>query len=72
MPAWVQQIADFLPLTHTLESMRLALLTGAPAESLGRSVMHLTFFAGIGIPIAIVWFGWAVDRARVAGSLAKY
>ncbi len=72
LPPWVQRVADGLPLTHTLESMRLALLTGARAEDLTRSVTYLTAFAGISLPLAIVWFGWAVGRARIAGSLAKY
>ena len=72
LPDWVQRVADFLPLTHTLESMRLALLTGAPASELARAVTYLGLFATVGIPLSIGWFGWAVARARVAGSLATY
>ena len=72
LPVWVQRFADLLPLTHTLESMRLALLTGADLEDLRRSMAYLTVFAALGIPLAVLWFGWAVGRARVAGSLAKY
>jgi len=72
MPLWVQRVADALPLTHTLESMRLALLTGASISELTRAMTFLTGFAAIGIPLAIVWFGWAVGHARIAWSLAKY
>ncbi len=72
LPSWVQSVADFLPLTHTLESMRLALLMGAPLESLSRSFFYLGGFSFFGIPLSVLWFGWAVRRARRAGSLAKY
>jgi ABC-2 type transport system permease protein len=72
LPSWVQRIADFLPMTHTLESMRLALLVGANAESLERSFLYLSAFSLIGIPISVAWFRFAVSRAKVAGSLARY
>ncbi|MCK6551095.1 ABC transporter permease [Myxococcota bacterium] len=72
LPHWVQQAASFLPMTHTLESMRLALLTGAPAGDLGGSITYLAVFSLVGTPLAIVWFQWAVARAKVDGSLARY
>lgn len=72
LPDWVQRVADVLPLTHTLETMRLGLLTDATGSDLNRGVVHLAVFAGVGLPMSILWFGWAVGRARVAGSLAKY
>jgi ABC-2 type transport system permease protein len=72
LPLWVQEIAYYLPMTHTLESMRLVLLTGAEPGALSRSVVYLAIFSGVGIPVALLWFGHAVGRARIAGSLAKY
>jgi ABC-2 type transport system permease protein len=72
LPAWVQQVASFLPMTHTLETMRLLLLTGSELAPLYGSLVYLGMFSAVGIPLATLWFGWAVGRARVAGSLAKY
>lgn len=72
LPLWVQQVAGALPLTHTLEAMRLVLLTGAPLEVVWGSVVYLTVFSLVGIPVALAWFIYAVGRARVAGSLANY
>ncbi len=72
LPDWVQAVADYLPMTHTLESMRLALLTGAPMSALMRSITYLAGFAFIGIPLSLLWFRWSVNRAKDAGSLAKY
>lgn len=72
LPAWVQRLADLLPMTHTLEAMRLLLLAGAPSSAVAPAVVYLGGFAVVGIPIAVLWFGWAVERARIDGSLAKY
>lgn len=71
-PIWVQDVAHVLPLTHTLQAMRLVLLTGAPLHEMMASIKYLALFAGLGIPLALVWFRWAVQRARRVGSLAKY
>jgi ABC-2 type transport system permease protein len=72
LPLWVQKAASFLPMTHTLESMRLTLLTGADVGSIEGSLAYLGLFSALGIPIAVVWFKWAVARARIEGSLARY
>ena len=72
LPDWVQDVASFLPMTHSLESLRLALLQGVPLERLGSSVLGLALFSAIGVPTSIAWFAWSVGRARVAGSLARY
>ena len=72
MPDWVQQFAALLPVTHALEATRLALLLGAPIDDPTGSVVGLAIFAGAGVPLSLIWFGWAVGRARVAGSLARY
>lgn len=72
LPLWVQEVASFLPMTHTLEAMRLVLLTGASADVLTRSIGYLATFSLVGIPLAVLWFAWAVRRARIAGSLGAY
>ncbi len=72
LPLWVQRVAEFLPATHTLEASRLILLRGAGLESLSGAVFGLAVFSVLGVPISLLWFAWAVNRARVAGSLAQY
>lgn len=71
-PQWVQGMAEALPMTHTLRAMRLALLTGAPPSEFADSLVFLGVFALVGVPLALIWFRFAVGRARRAGSLAKY
>jgi len=71
-PSWVQGLADGLPMTHTLRAMRLALLTGADVGAFAGSLRFLAVFSALGVPLALLWFRFAVGRARRAGSLAKY
>ena len=71
-PAQVQALAECLPMTHTLRAMRLTLLADADVSAFTDSVVFLTGFAAIGIPGALLWFRFALGRARAAGSLAKY
>lgn len=72
LPDEVQRLAAILPMTHTLEALRLALLRGAGIEQLRGAIFGLLVFSTVGIPLSIVWFAWAVNRARMAGSLARY
>jgi len=72
LPRWVQELAGYLPLTHALEALRLTLLKGASASDVSRGITGLATFAALGLPASLAWFTWAVKRARVAGSLAKY
>lgn len=71
-PAEVRGLADWLPMTHTLRAMRLSLLQGVGLDGIASEARFLAVFAGLGIPLALLWFGFAVGRARKAGSLAKY
>jgi ABC-2 type transport system permease protein len=72
LPTWVQQVASFLPMTRSLESLRLALLQGVPFAELQGDLVSLLWMTAIGVPLSLVWFRWAVGRAQVAGSLARY
>lgn len=72
LPSWVQRVADLLPATHALEAVRLALLAGDPASALRRSWAYLAVFCVVAMPLSLLWFRFAVGRARIAGSLARY
>lgn len=71
-PAQVQALAEWLPMTHTLRAMRLTLLADAEWSTFMDSVTFLAGFSAVAIPAALLWFRFALGRARAAGSLAKY
>lgn len=72
MPGWLQSIAKLLPITYALQGMRLALLTGASWSELSGDILTLTLFCVILFPLSILTFRYAVERARLDGSLAQY
>ncbi len=71
-PDEVQSLAALLPMTHSLEAVRRALLGGADLDAVSPSLTYLGCFSALGIPLSLAWFRWAVDRARRSGSLAGY
>jgi ABC-2 type transport system permease protein len=72
LPGWLQVTAGLLPLTHALEALRGALLTGASVGSLRSSLLALALFALILIPFGLIAFILALRRARIDGSLTHY
>lgn len=72
LPGWLRLLAQFFPLTHALEAMRRALLSGAALSALWREIALLTVFAAVLLPLSMLAFRWAVHRARRDGSLTQF
>jgi ABC-2 type transport system permease protein len=72
LPDWVQKFSYLLPITYSLEGMRLALLKGYTLRELLPNIIPLLIFTIIMIPVSIWVFKYAVKRAKIDGSLIKY
>ena len=72
LPNWLQTIAQFIPITHALRVMRLALLQGASWSELASALWSLSLFCIILFPLSLIIFRAAVDLARREGSLGQY
>lgn len=72
LPTWMQYVAEIIPLSHALDGMRLAMLTGADLGDLGAIMLKLAAFAILFLPLGIYAFNAAVDVAKRAGSLVEY
>jgi ABC-2 type transport system permease protein len=71
LPSWMQTIAQFLPLTHALQGLRLA-LAGHGFLAITSSLGALVVLALVLIPIGLVAVAKATQRARREGSLVVY
>jgi ABC-2 type transport system permease protein len=69
LPAWLQLIARFNPVTYALDAMRAALLAGATVGALWRPLAALLLFAAILLPVSMSAFAWAVRRTKTTGTL---
>ena len=72
LPVKLQPIAQFLPITHALEAMRLAMLKGAGLSQLAGELQALALFAGVLAPAGVFAFSIAIRRAKKTGSLVQY
>jgi ABC-2 type transport system permease protein len=69
LPAWLRQIGELLPITHTLRGLRATLLTGAPLATVLPEMTVLALFAVVGLPVSVAIFEFGLRRARMTGTL---
>ncbi len=72
LPGWLQVGSRVLPLTYSLEGMRLALLQGYSIQELWPDLAALLAFAAVLLPLGLWSFRLAVRRAKMEGSLAQF
>ncbi len=72
LPDWLQKISYMLPITYSLEGMRMALLKGSSIGELTNSVIALGIFSIIMLPISVLSFRMAIRQAKIHGSLTQY
>ena len=72
LPSWLEKLSYLLPITYSLEGMRLALLQGYSINNLAHNIIALLIFSIVLLPVSIFIFSKAVKRAKVDGSLAQY
>ena len=72
LPRWLALAAEFLPFTHALRGLRLALLRGASISELRAELLALAGFAVVLFPVGLASFALAVRRSRRTGTLGQY
>ena len=72
LPEWLQRFSYVLPITYSLEGMRLALLRGYSWRQLSPNIYALIVFSVIMLPISVLVFRYAIRKAKMDGSLAQY
>lgn len=72
LPDWLRWVSKLLPITYALDAMRLALLQGASLRLLLPDIFALLIFTVILLPLSLFSFRYAVNRAKIDGSLTQY
>lgn len=72
LPEWLEKFSYLLPITYSLEAMRLALLNGYSLRALLPNIIPLLIFTMILLPLSLCIFNYAVRRAKMEGSLVQY
>jgi len=72
LPKPLQVAAELIPITHSLDGMRLALLQGANFAVLAPEIAILGVFSLILLPFSLLVFSYTLRRARLQGTLSFY
>ena len=72
MPGYLQVIAKCLPLTHALEAMRQSLLIGLSIREMSGSLISLSVFVVIMVPLTYLVNRFCMNKARRTGALASH
>ena len=72
LPKPLRDVAQLIPITHSLEAMRLALLEGATFRRVSHELIILGVFAIVLVPASLLFFSWTLRRARIEGTLSFY
>ncbi len=69
LPPVLQQVAQVLPIAHTVDAMRAALIRGASTAEVLPQLGALSLFTLVALPLSLVAFNAGLRRARVTGTL---
>jgi ABC-2 type transport system permease protein len=72
LPTPLRIISEAIPITHSLNGLRMALLESASFARLLPEISALAAFALTLLPLGILAFSFAASRARQLGTLSFY
>ncbi len=72
LPAWLQFLAHFLPITYAIRALQKAVYQGTSLAGLKAELLPLLAFCIILLPASFAVFNRAVQKARRDGTLAQY
>ncbi|HYF96277.1 MAG TPA: ABC transporter permease [Symbiobacteriaceae bacterium] len=74
LPAPLQALSQFLPLTYALRALRNVLLAGEGLTSpvVVKDLLWLVLFTAILMPVGMAVLAWGYRRARTLGTLGQY
>jgi len=72
LPKPLRFVAELIPVTHSLNGMRLALLQGANFAALRSEILYLAIFALLILPVSLLVLSHTLRLARLEGTLSFY
>lgn len=72
LPEPLRIISNLIPITYSLNAMRMALLEGVGLGALGHELAILGLFCAVLLPASMWAFAYTLRRARMQGTLSFY
>jgi ABC-2 type transport system permease protein len=72
LPDWLRWISYLLPITYSLEGLRLSLLSSASLSEILPNILALLGFSGVLFPLSLFIFRASLKKAKKDGTLMHY
>jgi ABC-2 type transport system permease protein len=72
LPDWLQKISWLVPITYSLDALRLTLINGYPLEKVAGQTLTLGLITVITLPASLIFFAAMVRKGRFEGTLTQY
>jgi ABC-2 type transport system permease protein len=72
MPSWMQKLSFLVPVTYSLDALRLTMLKGGSIAMAARPISTLAVMALFLLPASVAIFTAAVRKGRREGTLVQY
>jgi ABC-2 type transport system permease protein len=72
LPAWLQHLAQFFPITYAIRAIQLAVYRGYSVIQLAKEIGFLLFFSLLLLPASLLSFKYALNKIRRQGSISQY
>jgi ABC-2 type transport system permease protein len=72
MPAWMQKVSSLIPITYSLDALRLTMLKGHSVIMVANPLTKLAVIAAVLLPASVALFAAAVRKGRKEGTLMQY
>jgi ABC-2 type transport system permease protein len=72
LPGWLQHLALFIPITHSLDALRLTMLKGFSVTQVAGPLLVLALMSAILLPASLILFAALVRKGRKEGTLMQF
>lgn len=72
LPGWLQKVSFLIPITYSLDALRLTMLKGDSVQMVAQPLLTLGLMAVILVPVSLFVFGLMVRKGRKEGTLMQY
>jgi ABC-2 type transport system permease protein len=72
LPSWLQILSVFVPITYSLDALRLSILQGSTIAMISKQLTTLALISFVIFPLSLFFFQWAVEKGKKDGTLMQY
>jgi ABC-2 type transport system permease protein len=72
LPGWLQKVSFLIPITYSLDALRLTMLKGYSVQMAARPILILSVMAATLLPLSLLVFAAMVRKGRREGTLMQY